>query len=418
MRKKNIDVVVAGHICLDMFPEFIGTQKSSQENLFVPGKLVNIGGMRICTGGTVSNTGIAMHILGAKVSFMAKVGEDFIGETILNFLKKRVPTEGIKIARGESSSYTIVVAPKDTDRIFLHNPGTNDRFCYNDIDFELIKNARLFHLGYPPLMKRLYENDGEELRRIYERVKGLGVMTSLDFALPDPDSPSGNVDWNAILKKVLPHVDIFLPSVEEAQFILDKGEFLKMRERAKGKELLHLFDGDELTRLSDTLLDYGSKIVGLKCGSRGFYVRTASRKKLKKIGGIEPERWSERELWDSSYQAEKFVSAAGAGDSAIAGFLIALLKGETIEMCLKYASMCGAENVQALDTISGIKNWDDTARDIKSGWKKNDLRVRAAGWTFDREQELWHGPRDSSSGHAETCKYAEKKAKNKRAKRK
>ena len=43
-------------------------------------------------------------------------------------------------------------------------------------------------------------------------------------------------------------------------------------------------------------------------------------------------------------------------------------------MCLKYASMCGAENVQALDTISGIKNWDDTARDIKSGWKKNDLR--------------------------------------------
>ena len=96
---------------------------------------------------------------------MAKVGDDFIGETILNFLKNKVPAEGIKIVKGESSSYTIVIAPKYTDRIFLHNPGTNDNFGYDDIDFESVKNAKLFHLGYPPLMKRLYENDGEELWR-------------------------------------------------------------------------------------------------------------------------------------------------------------------------------------------------------------------------------------------------------------
>ncbi len=257
MRKKDIDAVVAGHICLDMFPEFAGRTSMSPEDLFVPGKLINTGGMRICTGGTVSNTGIAMHILGAKVSLMGKVGDDFIGDTIVNFLKKQVPAEGITVSKGESSSYTIVIAPKDTDRIFFHNPGTNDSFCYDDVDFEAIKNSRLFHLGYPPLMKRLYENDGEELKRIYERVKKLGVMTSLDFALPDPESPAGMVDWNAILKNVLPSVDLFLPSVEEAQFILDKKEFVRLRERAKGKELLHLFDGDQLTSLSDTLLVRG-----------------------------------------------------------------------------------------------------------------------------------------------------------------
>ncbi len=396
MKKKDIDVVVAGHICLDMFPEFMDTNEISLEDLLIPGKLVNIGGMRICTGGTVSNTGITMDILGARVSFMAKVGDDFVGEAILNFLKNKASAEGIKIVKGESSSYTIVMAPKDTDRIFLHNPGTNNSFCYDDIDFDIVQNAKLFHLGYPPLMKRLYENGGEELRRIYERVNGLGVMTSLDFALPDPNSPSGKVDWNKILKKVLPYVDIFLPSVEEAQFILDKKEFLKLRGRAKGKELLHLFDGNNLAELSDKLLDYGGKIVGLKCGSRGFYVRTASKEKLKNIGGINLDNWSERELWEPSYHAEKFVSAAGAGDSAIAGFLVALLKGETIEMCLTYASMCGAQNVQALDTVSGMINWKETTKKIKGGWKKNDLRIGATEWKFDRVKELWHGPGDKN----------------------
>ena len=410
MKNKDIDVVVAGHICLDMFPEFMDTKTMSLEGLFVPGKLVNTGGMRICTGGTVSNTGIAMHILGARVSFMAKVGDDFIGEAILNFLENISSVKGIKIVKGEFSSYTIVIAPKDTDRIFLHNPGTNDSFGYDDIDFDSLKNAKLFHLGYPPLMKRLYENNGEELRRIYERVKRLGVMTSLDFALPDPNSPSGKVDWNTILKKVLPYVDIFLPSVEEAQFILDRKEFVRLRERAKGKELLRLFDGNKLARLSEKLLDYGGKIVGLKCGNRGLYVRTASEKRLRNIRGIDLGNWSERELWEPSYRAEEFVSAAGAGDSAIAGFLIALLKGETIEMCLKVAAMCGADNVRALDTISGINNWGETTKKIKSGWKKNDLKIRTAGWKFDDEEELWHGPGDMNiNGHGVIRKYTGKK---------
>ena len=412
MIEKEIDVVVAGHICLDMFPEFMGTRKMSLEDLIVPGKLINIGEMRIYTGGTVSNTGIAMHMLGARVSFMARVGDDFIGEAILNLLRNKASAEGIRIVKGESSSYSIVIALKGADRIFLHNPGTNDSFCYDDIDFDSLKNARLFHLGYPPLMKRLYENDGEELRRICERVKGLGVITSLDFALPDPNSPSGRVNWNKVLKKVLPHVDIFLPSVEEAQFILDKKEFLKLRERANGKELLHLFDGKELAELSDKLLGYGSKIVGLKCGSRGFYLRTASKEKLKNIAGINLDNWSERELWEPCYHAEKFVSAAGAGDSAIAGFLVALLKGETIEMCLKYASMCGAQNVQALDTVSGIINWEETTRKIRSGWKKNDLRIGAAGWKFDRDKILWHGPGDKKeNSHRLTRKTTNRKTK-------
>ena len=397
MAQKEINVVVAGHICLDMFPELVDTERALFEELLVPGKLTNVGGLKISTGGSVSNTGIAMQVLGANTSLIAKVGDDFIGKAILDFLRNKSSVKGIKIVEGEFSSYTIVIAPKNIDRMFLHNPGTNDTFGYDDIDFDLVRNSRLFHLGYPPLMKRLYQDDGEQLQKIFRKVKEFGVITSLDFALPDPSSPSGKVNWNTILKKVLPYVDIFLPSVEEAQFMLDKEKFLEMRERADRKELLHSFSTEDLTQLSNKLLDYGGKIVGLKCGSKGFYIKTASREKLNNISGIDPDNWSERQLWEPTYHVENFASAAGSGDCAIAGFLVALLKGETVEQCLRYACMCGAQNVQALDAIDGIRNWEETTRKIRGDWKKNVLEINAPGWEFDLHEKLWHGPEDKKS---------------------
>lgn len=399
MTEKILDAVIAGHICLDMFPEFLDTDKITYKELFIPGKLTNVRGMKISTGGPVSNTGIAMHILGASVSLIAKVGDDFIGKAILDFLENRVPVDGIKVIKGEGSSFTIVLAPKGVDRMFLHNPGTNDTFCYDDVDFKLVKKAKMFHLGYPPLMKRLYQRNGEQLRRIYKKVNELGVVTSLDFALPDPSSPSGRVDWKMVLKEVLPYLDIFFPSVEEALFLLNKKKFLKLRARAKGTELLQYFTGSELSQLSNTLLDYGAKIVGLKCGSRGLYIQTTSKDKMKKMVGINHANWAQRQLWAPIYKVDKFASAAGAGDSAIAGFLVAFLKGESAEMCLKYACMCGAQNVQALDTVSGIKSWEETTREVKSGWKQNEMKINEAGWKYNYDEHLWYGPKDKIRKH-------------------
>ena len=396
MKSRKLDAVIAGHLCLDMFPEFLDAKGSSLARVFIPGKLTNIGAMTVCTGGPVSNTGIAMDILGARVALMAKVGNDFIGRAIMDFLKRRAPgaETRLRISHGDSSSYSIVIALPGTDRIFLHNPGANDSFCYDDIDFDTVRQARLFHLGYPPLMRRMYEDGGEELLRIYRRVSRMGLVTSLDFALPDPASPSGRVDWTVILKKVLPYVDIFLPSVEEAQFMLDKKEFFRLRQAARGKELIELFTAGHLAQLSSKFLEYGGGIVGLKCGSRGIYVSTASGERLKKVNGLSSKSWANREVWMPSYRPEKFVSAAGAGDSAIAGFLAAFLKGKSLEACLSYASMCGAQNLRTFDTLSGLVSWSETTKKINGRTKKNTLTVGSAGWTYDRKEKLWRGPRD------------------------
>lgn len=68
----------------------------------------------------------------------------------------------------------MVLVPPGIDRIFLHDSGANDQFGAADIDLDVIKNARLFHFGYPPLMKRMQLNDGRELIELFQSVKEYG----------------------------------------------------------------------------------------------------------------------------------------------------------------------------------------------------------------------------------------------------
>ncbi|GAH86165.1 unnamed protein product, partial [marine sediment metagenome] len=202
---------------------------------------------------------------------------------------------------GEVTSYTIVLSPPGMDRMFLHNPGANDTFTSRDINFDLVSRAKLFHLGYPPLMRKLYENEGREMAEIFRKAKDSGVTTSLDFTLPDPESPSGKVNWPKILEKTLPYVDIFLPSAEEILFMLRKDKFFQLEKKG---DILAQLKGEDLSSLSGEMLNYGVKIAAIKCGYRGFYVKTASEDKLSQIGFAGPGdrgNWSGRELWEPTY---------------------------------------------------------------------------------------------------------------------
>ena len=107
-----------------------------------------------------------------------------------------------------------MIAPPGIDRVFLHNPGSNNTFVADDVDYEVLAGAGVFHFGYPPLMEKMFAEGGAELTDIFRRARETGATTSLDMALPDPNSPAGRVDWDAILKKTLPCVDLFLPSIE------------------------------------------------------------------------------------------------------------------------------------------------------------------------------------------------------------
>ncbi|MCB0211987.1 MAG: carbohydrate kinase family protein, partial [Anaerolineae bacterium] len=314
--------IVAGHICLDVIPAM--NEVGDFASTFRPGRLIETGPVLMATGGAVSNTGQTLYKLGIDTRLMGKIGNDAFGQATLDIIQRVDPhlTDGMHITPNEASSYTIILSPPGTDRLFLHGPGPNDTFGADDIDYPLLEQADLFHFGYPPLMKRFYQNDGTELITMFRRAKATGITTSLDMAMPDPNAPSGQANWPVILKNTLPYVDLFVPSIEEVLQTLYPHILAQVsaNETAITPSLLSTIAAD--------LLAMGAKIVLLKAGHLGMYLRTADAMSLQQIGRAQPldtARWANREFWVPNFQT-KAVGTTGAGDSAIAGFLAALLR--------------------------------------------------------------------------------------------
>jgi hypothetical protein len=89
------------------------------------------------------------------------------------------------------------------------------------------------------------------------------------------------------------------------------------------------------------------------------------------------------------------VGTAGSGDSTIAGFLSALLRDLPPAAALTAAVAVGACNVEAADTLSGVRPWDEMLRRVASGWERHELRLDAPGWRFDAVSGLWVGPAEA-----------------------
>jgi sugar/nucleoside kinase (ribokinase family) len=361
-------VVVAGHICVDIHVAVEGDFKSGAD-LIAPGKLVEVGPAHVAMGGPVPNTGLTLHRLGSPVRLVGKVGADVLGRATLDVLRgygAELANEMV-VSPGDESSYTIVISPPGVDRSFLHFPGANHTFAATDIRDEHLAGAAWLHFGYPPLMRSIYERDGAELVEILRRARAAGLVTSVDMAVVDPKAEAGRVDWNAWLANVLPHVDVFLPSLDEILFMLDGGG---KRRRANGNGEPHT--DLPLADVAGRLLDLGTCIVGLKLGEAGFYVRSQAKRQamqgLADRAAFDVGPWVDCEVRRPCFQVE-VCGTTGAGDATIAGFIAAVLKGLPPEEAATMAVAVGACSVEAADASSGVPAWSDVSGRVAAGWK-------------------------------------------------
>jgi sugar/nucleoside kinase (ribokinase family) len=389
------EAVVAGHICLDVIPLLVGGAVQ-----FTPGHTVEAGPAIFATGGAVSNTGLALYKLGVPTRLMGKVGDDLFGQAILRIIAAhgRELAAGMVVAPGESTSYSIILSSPSADRMLIHAPGCNATFGADDVRYDALSEVRLFHFGYPPLMERMYAGDGRELTAIFQRVKALGITTSLDLSMPDSASAAGRADWSAILSATLPYVDIFLPSAEEILLMLRRPMFEQLVAQSKHNKPLDAITPAMIMELGQALLDMGTKIVGIKIGERGLYLRTANAAALVQMGrgGVaDVAAWSERELWAPCF-ATQVAGTTGSGDATIAGLLMGLLRGMPPIETLATACAVGACSVEAVDALSGLRSWPETAKRMASGWQRLPLALEQsqAGWYWDDAHEIWIGPMD------------------------
>jgi sugar/nucleoside kinase (ribokinase family) len=318
---------------------------------------------------------------------MGKVGDDAFGRILHDMLG----SAGLLVEPGGQTSYSVVLAAQGMDRIFLHCAGANDTFSADDVPAAEAGRARVFHFGYPPLMRSTYEDGGRGLARLFQAVRDAGATTSLDMAWPDAGSPAGDVDWRAFLERVLPHTGIFLPSLDEALVMLRPAEYERLQAAAGDGGVAALVTPELLSALTREMLVLGPAIAGLKLGWRGFFVRTGGRAALANLGRgapAQPEAWAGRELWAPAFQVQE-VTATGAGDVAIAGFLCGLLKGLRAEESLLMACAAGASSLEAVDATGGLPSWDAVRERVARGWARHPLELQGEGWQRHGATGMW-----------------------------
>lgn len=361
-------LLVAGHVCLDVIP------RVESATAWQPGQLVEVGAAHVATGGAVANTGVALHRLGVPVELCALVGDDLFGQGI----RQRLETCGERMGQGLSTipglttSYTVVLSPPGEDRTFLHCPGANDEFGPEHLDPAQMARCQHLHLGYPPLMRRLYSDDGTTLAEILRRARTAGLSTSVDLSLPDPNTDQGRAPWRQILATALPWVDLFTPSLEELRRMLGEPD-----DPAAVPELGLV--------LVQRALDLGTPAVLLKCGEAGLLLATRDPIRLTTAFGYDPTQaadWMNRTLWCTCFDVD-VVGTTGSGDTTVAGALGGLWRRLDPVATAISASATGAACCEAADATSGVPDGGRLAQRLRAGWSQKPFSP-VLGWTEQR----------------------------------
>ena len=295
------DVVCLGQFTADVVVTHVDSQPEK-------GKAIFVDDITLHNGGCACNTAVALSKLGIDTAVIGKVGCDTFGDYLIKVMNDvGLDTSGIVCDYSVNTSTTAVLVSPDGERSFLHYYGGNAKMSEDDINYNIIKTAKILHVAAAFLVPGL---DGEPMARVLKKAQQMGVKTSLDTAW------DAEGRWMQLLEPCLRHIDIFIPSIEEAQIL-------------SGKE--------HASEIAEVFMGYGTNMVVLKLGSEGCYARTL-----------------EDEFTLPAFKVEKVVDTLGAGDSFVAGFLAATVSGWNLRKACKFANAVGAACVSAKGS-SGIK---------------------------------------------------------------
>ncbi len=281
----RFDITFAGEINLDIILYGLPDELPQEREILANGCCVTLGSSSAITAHNLS-------VLGSKVGFITRVGQDDLGKIALN----RMSAVGVDLSRvtesHESDTGLTMILPHSRSRHILTNPGCMTEMKLEHLDMEYLTSSRHFHLSSFFLHRGMIQ----QIPELFRRLKEAGLTISLDTN-DDPDDR-----WADTLPEALRYVDVLMPNEREACKIAGVSDF-----------------EDAVRRLSRLV-----PLVVVKMGSQGSMA----------------VRGTERFL--NPALAVGVVDPVGAGDSFNAGFLHKYAEGGELEECLAYGNLSAA----------------------------------------------------------------------------
>lgn len=309
MKKKKFDVIVVGELNVDLilngidsFPE-IGKEKLSKK-------------MTLTLGSSSAIFASNLSSLGAKVSFIGKIGNDVFGTLVLDSLKKKGVDTSYIITSKEFNTGATIVMNYEEDRAMVTYPGAMEHLQFKNIKTSIFSQARHLHFSSYFLQPGIQTDVG----KLFAKAKEIGLTTSLDLQW-DPAER-----WEFDYKNVLPFVDVFLPNEQEILCL------------TKEKSV-----DDALNQLKDL-----PRIIVVKMGNHGSLMYKMGKKVFLK-----------------AFVNNNVVDAIGAGDSFNAGFIFKYIKSAKLEDCQKFGNLAGAINTTAAGGTSAFRNYSQIMKTAK-----------------------------------------------------
>jgi sugar/nucleoside kinase (ribokinase family) len=174
-----------------------------------PGELFAIDDMPMSAGGCAANVAIALARQGIDAEVAGCLGQDVSAESLISSLARANVGCG-RIVRSKElpTSKTVILLVAGQDRRYIHVFGANGAFGVQDIDPGWATALKVFYLGGLFAMPGLAT---EELAPLLMACQRAGVITVVDVVVPR------RFDRPAELDRLLPHIDYFLPNVDEAR---------------------------------------------------------------------------------------------------------------------------------------------------------------------------------------------------------
>jgi ribokinase len=271
-------------------------------------------GYRVDYGGKGSNQAVACARLGAKVSFVARIGKDAFGEMALGLYRD----EGIDASHVKQTAAAptgvgfIIVEAASGHNCITIDPGANEFLTAADISqCEEVLNSSAVVLTQ-------LEIPVEAAEAALIRGRARGAVTILN---PAPVRP--------LPQSVLQMVDVLTPNEVEAKVLT-------------GRSPEATADPEEVAR---DLIRGGVKQVVITLGEKGVLIVTASYSKH--IPGI---------------PVPAVVDTTGAGDAFNAGLATALAHGAGLEAAVQFAVVTGGLAVTREGVIPSLPRRSEVAQ--------------------------------------------------------